>query len=285
MATDLGIRRWQLNRWLDERRVRRVVFGVYQRTDEPDTQESRARAVFLVARPFVVICDRTAAWLHGVDTFEYRELEVLPPVEAWVLRDGSRLRRAGCAGGRRDLVPVDVVRIHDLRVTTPLRTALDLGSRLYRGDALAALDGFMRAHQLTTAELTASLPRYRGRRGVVQLRRLIALADGRSESPGESLTRLAMIEAGLPDPELQYWVCEGGEPVYRLDLAYPKHKVAIEYDGAAFHDSPEHRRRDEQRRAWLRARGWTVIVVRKESFEQFAREAWIREVWEALRLA
>jgi hypothetical protein len=285
MARERGISRWELDRWLEEKRIRRVLRGVYQRTNESDTQENRARAAFLVVRAFAVVCDRTAAWLHGVDTFEYRELEIQPPVETWVLRDGSRVRRRGCLGGRRDLTPADVMDLQGIRVTTPLRTALDLGCSLRPSHALAALDGFMRVHGITSAELEGALPRYRRRRGVVQLRRLIPIASAHSESPGESMTRLAIIEAGYPEPELQWWVLDRGEPVFRLDLAYPKSKVAVEYDGMAHHDSPEQRRHDERRRAWLRARGWTVIVVRKDDFEQFAREAWLAELGQALRLA
>ncbi len=280
----LGLQRAQLNDWLDVRLLRRVLRGVYQRCDESDTPISRARGVALVSQPFAVMCDRTAAWLHGVDTFDFRELEILPPIEAWALRHHPKIRRHGCAGGRRDLAAIDVMDLNGVRVTTPLRTALDLGARLRRGDALAALDGFMRVHGLTRDDYLGLLPRYRRRRGVIQLRQLVAIADGRSESPGESSTRLAILDAGYPDPVPQYWVCEGGIPIWRLDLAYPKHKVAIEYDGVAFHDSPEQRRHDEERRAWLRARGWIIIVVRKGDFEQFARESWLRELGEALRI-
>lgn len=231
-----------------------------------------------------MLCDRTAAWLHGVDTFAYRELEVLPPVETFALRDGGRTRRQGCSGGERDLSPKDVCRIFDVYVTTPLRTALDLACRLHRAQALAALDGFMRICGVTREELEGELPRYRGRRGVVQLRSLVPLASSQAESPGESLTRLAIIEAGLPMPVLQYWVEDGGVPRYRLDLAYPKSKVAIEYDGHPWHDSPAQRAADEERRAWLRARGWTVIVVTSESFSYEAKREWTQQVSEALGL-
>jgi len=119
----------------------------------------------------------------------------------------------------------------------------------------------------------------------VQLRQLIALASALSESPGESLTRLALIDAGLPEPELQHWVMVRGVPTYRLDLAYPAHRVAIEYDGQAFHDSPEQGARDQARRRWLRDNGWTVIVVRREDLMSSAAQLWITHVAQALRMA
>ena len=43
-----------------------------------------------VVVPGAVFVDRTAAWLHGVDVLDYRELEVLPPVECVVLRGPAR---------------------------------------------------------------------------------------------------------------------------------------------------------------------------------------------------
>ncbi len=260
--------------------------GVYLRADVPDTPETRARAAALVISPFAVVCDRTAAWLHGVSTFDYHELEILPPLETFVLRGHARTTRAGCVGGERDLARRDIMAIDGVAVTTPLRTALDLACRLGQRDALAALDGFMRACGVTREALRAEMPRYFRRRGVVQLRRLIPLADERAESPGESWTRMAMLEAGLPMPELQVWVHDDrGEPVFRLDMAYPRSRVAVEYDGREFHTSDEQRARDLARRQWLRDQGWTVIVVDKDSFSPDALQEWLNELRAALRLA
>ena len=86
----------------------------------------------------------------------------------------------------------------------------------------------------------------------------------------------------LPPPTLQHWIHIAGVPTYRLDLAYPRARVAVEYDGEEFHSTPEDRAADEQRRAWLRAHGWTVIVLTKDSFTEEAVIAWIGEVRRAL---
>ncbi|MGH3446595.1 MAG: type IV toxin-antitoxin system AbiEi family antitoxin domain-containing protein [Nocardioidaceae bacterium] len=283
-AADLGITRRQLGEMVRNGEVRRVLQGVYQLSREPDNLVNRAKAAHLVMQPFGIICDRTAAWVHGVDTFDVRELEILPPLECFVLRDMARVRRLGCLGGERDLAPNDVNLVHGVPVTTPLRTALDLGCRLGRRDALAAIDGFMRQHTISRARLKAELSRYRGRRGVVQLRVVVGLGDPRSESPSESWTRMAIVDAGLPLPELQYWVCERGRAVFRLDLAYPRHRVAVEYDGLDYHSSHEQRAADAKRREWLRERGWTIIVVTKDSFQGDGLDSWLRELRTALRL-
>ena len=283
-ARDVGLSPAQIAELVRCRTIRRVLRNVYVACDVPDTVEVRAAAAALAVVPGAVFVDRTAAWLHGVDVFDYRELEVLPPVECVVLRDRSRIERPECVGGERDLAPSDVMRVHGLRVTTPLRTALDLGCVLPRPDALAALDMFARVHGVTRAELEVSLERYRRRRGVVQLRSLVPLVDGLAESARESRTRLAIIDDGLPVPRLQHWVEEHGVPLFRLDLAYPRHRVAVEYDGAEWHDrTDEQRDADRLRRRWLADNGWTVIVVRRGDFAPGRRTRWLDELRAALR--
>lgn len=168
-------------------------------------------------------------------------------------------------------------------VTTPLRTALDLACRLSQRDALAVLDAFMRRFGITHAQLTHESLRYRRRRGVVQLRRLIPLADPRTESQGESWTRFDILDDGLPAPEPQFWVPVHGRRTFRLDLAYPRHKIAVEYDGEEFHGSPEQDDNDRVRRKWLRDHGWIVIVVDKNSFTRRASEAWLAKLRSGLR--
>src|SRR5680860_489455 len=280
-----GLTRNRLDEFVANGHVRRVLTGVYLRTEVPDSQQVRARAASLVVSSFAVVCDRTAAWMLGVDTFEYRELEILPKLETYVLRGHSPTNRPECAGGRRDLAAGDITVIEGVAVTTPVRTALDLGCKMSRRDALAALDGFMRMYGITREEFEAELPRYFRRRGVLQLRQLVPIADPRAESSGESWTRLAVLDAGLPAPEPQYWVCVGDRQVFRLDLAYPLSRVVVEYDGREFHDSPEQREHDRKRREWLKARGWSVIVVNKDSFSPEALSAWLNELRVALRLA
>lgn len=283
-ASEAGVREHRLRTWLHDGVVRRVLQGVYAETGLPDDLVLRVAALRLVVKPGSVVTDRTAAWLHGIDTFSYRELEILPPLDVCVLPDRNRVRRKGVRGGSRDLAPGDLIEINGVCVTTPLRTAVDLACGLGRRDALAALDGFLRLHHVCPAELRRECERFAGRRGVIQLRALVPLSDSRAESPGESWTRMAMIDAGLPAPQLQWWVTVEGVPTYRLDLAYPAHRLAIEYDGRAFHDSPEQRARDEARRRWLRDHGWTVIVVTKDDFSGGRRDAWLDQVARELRV-
>jgi hypothetical protein len=200
-----------------------------------------------------------------------------------VLRGHDPTDRRDCHGGTRGLKPEDWQLIGGVRTTTPVRTALDLACKLPRHEALAALDAFARDYDVTATVLRRLLVRYFRRRGVIQARELVSLSDDRSESRGESWTRLDIHDAGLPAPTPQHWVVCDGVPTYRLDLAYPRARVAVEYDGVVFHSTPEQRAHDEERRAWLREHGWYVIVVTKDSFAADACAAWLGELREVIR--
>lgn len=282
-ARDAGITDHQLRCLVNEQAIRRVVRGVYAPTDLADTLEMRCTAVGLVVPPHQIVCDRTAAWLHGVDVLGLTDKVVLPPVEVCTLRGRSVSELAGVDGRTRDLLPVDLMQVGGLWVTTPLRTALDLGCGLGKHRALGGLDAFMRHHGVTQWEMRRELPRFRRRRGVIQLRFLIPLADPRAESPRESWVRLDIHLEGFPAPVLQFWVHRDGTPIYRLDLAWPEHRVAVEYDGEDWHlRTEEQRERDDKRRTWLRRQGWTIIVVDKHGVHDPAQR-WMIELAEALR--
>ncbi len=242
--------------------LREMARGTLAWTGLPDTVELRAQALGLVMAPGAIVTDRTAAWLHGVSILPRSAVRDRPPdVQCFSARH-SRLRRHGVGSGTRSLTSQDLCTVAGLRVTTPLRTALDLGRLLWRYDALAALDGFARLG-VTSDQLWESEPRFKGMRGVIQLRGLIPVMDGGSESPGESASRLHWIEADLPPPTLQVWVHDdSGRGVFRLDIADEATRFAAEYDGEEFH-GPERTGHDAARRRWLEERGWTIVVLTK----------------------
>lgn len=258
--------------------------GVYVPASLGDTHEVRAAALALITSEHHVVCDRTAAWLHGVNVFAQAELATPPLVETCALRGHAPTRLRGTDGRTRDLAPGDVQTLLGVTVTTPLRTALDLGCHLRRREAMAALNALARLHGITPEALAAELRRLRGRRGLRQLRDLIGLVEPRIESPRESWVWLEIHDHGLQLPEPQHWIEIDGVPTYRLDFAYPLAHVCVEYDGADFHDrTPEQRAHDEERRTWLRDHGWTVIVVRLGDFTGAELERWIGELRQGLR--
>ena len=278
----LGISRHRLDRLVADGVVRRVLRSVYCRADLPDSFDLRVQCAGLVLPPHAVLCDRSAAWLWGVDCFDYAEHEFLPRLEFVSVDGKDRIRRGEVYGGKRDLRDDEICTINGVRVTTPLRTACDLASLHGRNAALAIYDAFRREHGLTCADYERMLLRFRGRRGVVQARELAPYAVASSESPGESWTRMVISDAGLRAPTPQVWVHVPGYGWVRLDLAYEHLRIAIEYDGEEHHTTDADRARDEERRDALRRAGWVVIVVRKTDFTGQTSERWLTELREAL---
>lgn len=280
-ARQLGVPRAVLDEAVADGRLHRPLRGVFLRAGVEPTMLVRAQAAKLVTGPTLVVCDRSAAWLWGVDCYRYAELDGTPRLETCALRGHQASERHGIDGVTRDLLREDWTEFEGLRVTTPLRTAMDLGCLLPPHVALGAMDELMRRHGFTNGDLRALLRRYRGRRGVVRLRQVVALVDPRAESQPESWVRWFIVAEGMPHPLPQVWVEVDGRAV-RLDLAYPRARILVEYDGEEFHSSWADREHDERRREALRRAGWIVIVVTRDGLTAAGRDAWLRELADAL---
>ncbi|CRZ15754.1 hypothetical protein BN2156_02617 [Mycolicibacterium neworleansense] len=231
--------------------LERVWYGIYCR-GEP-TEHLLLHGLDLACGRKVPLCLASAAAVHGFDTEGSADLHILNP-------PGCQLRSAdGLVVHRRDDAPLTSV---DGRyVTAPAWTAIEVARALRRPRALATLDAALRSATCTRTDLWRAALEQAGRRGIVAVRNLIALADGRAESPMESEARLVMIDGGLPVPELQYEVIDGNGQVRRLDFAWPQDKVAVEYDSLDWHGNPDALRDDRRRTAALMDVGWIVISI------------------------
>lgn len=266
-AATLGVSPTVLRRLVRTGLVRRVVAGVYVDALVPDTSRTRAQAVGLVIPRSAVLADESAAWLHRVDVDPPQAHVVAPPVSVFQEPGRTRVRKAGCTGGERTLENRDVTEVDGVRVLTRLRLACDLGRLRPRDQALGAMDALARAGGFTAADLVREATRFRGMRGVVQLRELAPRVDPRAESVFESWTRLRCADGQLPDlvPQVAVQRHDGwGETAY-LDLGNERLRFAVEYDGEDWHTSDEQRAADARRRGWLtRERGWGLVVLTRE---------------------
>lgn len=261
-AAALGVGRRLLRGLVARGLVREIVHGAYGVAQLRDSIELRVAALGLVVSRSAVVTDRTAAWLHEVDVLPRRAAHEPAPLDVFS-RGESRVRRAGVNSGIRQLRDSDVELIEGIAVTTLLRTALDLGRRLPRYDAIGALDACLR-RGVARHELEWGVHRFKGHRGVLQLRELVSLADPRAESVPESALRLHGHDAGLTLVP-QFVVCDEWENErYRLDLALPELRYAAEYHGTRFHEGEVNERKDERRSAWLAERDWETHTFWKE---------------------
>ena len=111
---------------------------------------------------------------------------------------------------------------------------------------------------------------------------LIPLARPGAESPMESEARLVMLDGGLPEPMLQYEIIDRDGRLWRVDFAWPDKRVAVEYDGFDWHSSPEHLRRDRQKRAALQEMDWRVISIVSDDVRHREMEM-VRRIGSALQ--
>lgn len=224
---------------------------------------ARAAALSSLLPPEVVVARRTAAWIWGLD--------VLPPGVNEADWD-VELITPSTSGDPPSPVTADSVELpadhiteeSDVRITSLARTALDCARWLPRYEAVAALDQFLR-WGVDANGLTAMARRLPGYRGNKRLRGVIRLSDRGAASPGESWTRVAVMNSGLPRPQTQVPVMgPAGQWAY-IDLGYPEFRVGLEYEGERHHTGSQARAHDARRRAWLTRRmGWEVLPVTKD---------------------
>lgn len=227
-----------------------------RRASDPRT---RSAAALLLHGPDAVIAGPTAAWLHGCTMMEVAAVHVMVPY-------GHRSRsRAGLAVHNGPL-PADDVTVRDgLRLLSVERVTCDLLCTARARDAIAVADFMLAAQPVDLREkFRAEIgERLRGRRDPRGTRRgavILDLATGRAESPAESWLLLEVVELRFPWPEVNWSLLSpSGREVYRLDLAWPDLRIALEYNGYAVHLGREVE--DERRAEDLRRRGWIVITA------------------------
>ena len=228
----------------------RVWYGVYA-AQAPDLL-GRLTALDIFMGRHAVVCMDTAATLFGFDTENTAAIHVLDP--------GVRMRPAvGLMVHQRTGAPLR--RIAGRLATAPAWTAVEVARRLHRPRALATLDAALRSTWCSRSEIASAIVEQRGRRGIVAVRELLPLADGRSESAMESEARLVMIDRGLPPPELQYPIRGRDGDLWRVDFAWPDAFLAAEYESIDWHAGRSEMLRDKTRWGKIQELGWTIIPI------------------------
>jgi Protein of unknown function (DUF559) len=113
--------------------------------------------------------------------------------------------------------------------------------------------------KVSNADLDEVITTCRHWPGIDRARRVAAFCDGKSESPFESIARVAFREGGLPPPELQVWVGDDNGPVGRVDFLWRQHRTIGEADGAIKYADPDRARQQLHRDADLRDAGFEVV--------------------------
>ena len=202
----------------------------------------------------------TAALLYGVPLDHRYERD--PRLHFTVPAPARPPHATGVIGHHARLGGDDVRTLHDLRVTSPARTWIDLATMLDLTDLVAAGDALTHcaAPWVGHAELRRAVESYRGR-GIRLLRDAVDLLDPGAESRPESRLRVMLAVAGLPRPRINHVLVdtETGKHL-RPDLTFERERVVLEYQGD-YHRTRQQWRKDMTRRARLEAMGAYVMEL------------------------
>lgn len=234
-------------------RFRRIYRDVYVHEIARAHPLTRPRAALLLHPPSAFASHTTAAQVYGVP------VPALGAEHVSVFTAADRRRRAGLVN---HVVPPDVaVRVSEgLRVSAPERMFVELATLLALVDLVVVGDALVRQGLASPASLVQACAAYRGR-GALLARQAAGLVRARVDSPMETRLRLLIVLAGLPEPVVNLELrAEDGRVRYRLDLSYPKLKVAVEYDGRQ-HREQRQAEWDLARREWFDHQGWLLVPV------------------------
>ncbi len=226
--------------WSDEELGRLTRQGRWTRLRRGAYVESAGPPDVLTRHRLLV--DATLAGLRRPAVVSHQSAAVLWGFPLWGCRlDQVHVTRppgATTAAGRSLRVHVarmpddEVTAVDGIAVTSPLRTALDLARTASFEAGVVVLDAAIGRHLVEPAALHARVTAATGVKGVRQAARVVALADSRSESVGESRSRVLLHRLGLPPSDLQFEVrAPGGLLVARTDFVWEGERVVGEFDG------------------------------------------------------
>lgn len=244
-ARRAGLSKHSVNRRVRAGQWRQCALGVYFADDRPFTEAARIRAALWSYGDRAAASGLAAAWWHGLTRFAPDIVEVTVP------RDSNGRVRLGSRVRRRDLAPADVVERRGLRATALPLTVIEAAVRRRGGARLmdSALQRDVELRELWHAHL-----RNKGRYGSPAARRLLQAASDGARSEAERLLVKLLKEAGITGWRTNYPV--GG---YKVDVAFPGPKVAIETDGWAFHSDQDDFQNDRERQNNIALLGWQVL--------------------------
>jgi hypothetical protein len=254
------------------RRFHRLHQQVYVHVGLALTLEVLVRAVLLILPAGAAATGGTALRVYGLDVGRDRRLHFTTP------RPHQR-RIPGVVVHRR-IRPALRRLVDGIPVTTPEQTFVEASRTLSLVDRVIAGDWLIHRRLTTLTELQRFVDTVHDY-GVKRARRAMAWVRERAESPRETVLRLMIVFARLPEPEPNVTLGDEWEPIARPDLVYRRFRVLVEYDGKYHFEDAIQRERDLKRREALEELGWRVIVITAKGMHRPHEVVW--RVYRALR--
>jgi len=235
--------------------------GVYARTElagRCDESTLRLVSALAIVGGGAVGSLYDAALVHGLALLDRPPPAVsavtrpLGAIGGWSRRPSIRVHTSA--------LPADQVTIRGgVPVTSVARTVVDLARTTSFRAGVVVADSALYSRKMSKADLDGVIATCRHWPGINQARRAADFCDRKSESPFESIARVAFHEGGLPRPELQVWVGGDDGPIGRVDFLWRQKRTIGEADGAIKYADPDRARQQLHRDADLRDAGFEVV--------------------------
>lgn len=219
--------------------IMRVRSGVFTFTEQWDAAWPeqrilmRARALALTSKRPPVFSHETAAAMHGLPLYspDATRVHVIAPSERpGAARDVVR--------HRGDLRDDEIVEIGELRCTSLVRTVADVARTASFEAAVTVTDAALRLtvteDPLAEAEARTLIRETfrRSAHGQSRAERVLRFADPRAQRPGESVSRIRLVELGFAVPDLQVAIPgPHSDSTYYVDFGLDDVNALGEFDG------------------------------------------------------
>lgn len=232
---------------------RQLHTGIFVSADVEVTPLLRAQAALIPFGAGAHASHATAARLWGLP------IPVLPDEHVTVTDRKQRRSRAGirCHWTAR----CETVAVAGVRVSSVLQTFVELATLVHLVDLVVVGDHLARRCDVAPATLVGFCRRSR-HAGAGRALEAATYVRERVDSPMETRSRMLIVLAGLPEPEVNPTiVAEDGFTVRKYDLCYRRSRTLIEYDGRQHVELIRQWEDDVDRRAGVDDDGWRTVVL------------------------
>lgn len=246
----LGFTRREIERRLESGRLHRVRSGIYAVGRPSLAQHGRWMAAVLACGEAAVLSHSSAAALWRIGYEQRNLVELSLPSPSRRRRPGIRIHRRPSLNVRRDITTR-----HNIPVTTPVQTIIDLALRLDRRGLERVINEADKYDLVHPPELREALEQRQSEPGAAKLRHILDRRTFRLTK--EELERRffpLVARAGLPVPLTGQWVNE-----FEVDFYWPELGLVIETDGLRYHRTPAEQARDRLRDQAHTAAGLTQL--------------------------
>jgi hypothetical protein len=234
--------------------LHRVYSAVYAVGHPALSMQGRLLAAVKSIGKDAVLSHFSAAALWGFVEWDDRHPEVTVPRTGAESRSGIRVHRSSV------LEPCDLTRHEGIPVTAPARTLVDLAAVVNHRLLRRAVRQAQSLRRVSVPGLVATIRRLGPRRGARNLNRILANGPAPTRTELEDVVLNLILDTGLAPPDVNKPLRLASGRVIP-DFRWPKHRVVVEADGAAWHENRLAREDDAERQATLEVSGERVLRV------------------------